>query len=55
MEEREGEDRIESYDALGPDGKKVRVTRNIETGEIPRRLTYPAPHCLQIHPFGGAS
>ncbi len=28
-----GEDRIEKYDTIGPDGKKVTVTHNIDTGE----------------------
>jgi len=27
------EGRTESYEAVGPDGKRVKVTRNIETGE----------------------
>lgn len=30
---REGEDRTEEYDMVGPDGETVRVVRNIETGE----------------------
>ncbi len=29
-------DRIETYEATGPDGKPVRITRNIETGESKR-------------------
>lgn len=30
---REGEDRVEEYDVVGPDGETVRVRRNIETGK----------------------
>lgn len=34
---REGEDRTEEYDVVGPDGETVRVVRNIETGESKRK------------------
>lgn len=33
---RSKDDRIEEYDVLGPDGKRVRVRRNVETGETRR-------------------
>ncbi len=32
----DGEERVETYEATGPDGKPVRMTRNIETGESKR-------------------
>ncbi len=31
--ERQGGDRTETYEVTGPDGKPVKVTRNIDTGE----------------------
>jgi len=31
--EREGEDRIETYEAVRPDGSKVTVKHNLDTGE----------------------
>ncbi|MEJ2886161.1 hypothetical protein [Actinomycetospora aeridis] len=37
LEEPAREARTETYDAIGPDGKKVTVTRNLETGESSRR------------------
>ncbi len=30
------DDRVETYEATGPDGKPVRITRNVETGESKR-------------------
>lgn len=33
MAKSDGEDRVESYEVPGPDGKPVRVTHNLETGE----------------------
>lgn len=33
VEEPSGEARTETYDAVRPDGKKVNVTHNLETGE----------------------
>ena len=33
----EGEARTEEYDVIAPDGEKVRVVRNIETGESKRK------------------
>lgn len=31
-----GEDRIEEYDAIGPDGKPVRIRHNLDTGVTER-------------------
>lgn len=31
-----GKDRTETYEVEGPDGEPVKVTRNIETGEVTR-------------------
>jgi hypothetical protein len=33
LETESGEERVETYDALTPDGRKVTVTHNIDTGE----------------------